>query len=143
MSDLPRERLLDRRRDLMEVLGGSRMMPTTDFSGVAESSYGTTLGGFHCRRIEFQGRLEDLLKKMGRFDHVAQVEQEDFITFLAAKSDYALDSDLKPAFYRRETHKFFLELGKFLSGLKAAHIQELALSGSLGSVSLTVLYASD
>lgn len=125
------------------IEGANRMMPGVEFAGVAESLYGTSLGGFHCRRIEFQAKLEDLLKKMGRFDHIAQVEQEDFITFVAAKSDYALDTDLKPAFFRRETHKFFQDLEKFLFGLKAAHIQELSLSGSLGSVSLTLLYSSD
>jgi hypothetical protein len=120
---------------------GGNMMQSIRTSGSAESGYGVKLGGFHCPSIEFQGRLEELKSEMGIFSDFVQFEQEGYITFIACVQDK--DTHItwpRIESFRREPHKFFQDLQKFLSSTRAQYIRRISLTGSLGSLSLTILY---
>src|SRR5271165_1548415 len=123
------------------IAGSNNMMAGIRTSGTAESGYGVKLGGFHCPSIEFPGRLDELKKEMGVFSDFVQSEQEGYITFVALVQEK--DTHItwpQISSLRREPHKFFQDLQKFLSQTKAQYIHQMSLTGSLGSISLTILY---
>ena len=124
----------------MELQTGSRMMAGIQMSGSGESGFGITLSGFHCPTIEFGARLHELEKKIVIKDFV-QWEDSGYITFIAMSRDtYAIPEERKIATFRREPHKFFQDLPKFLAGTRAQFIDRMVVTASMGSLSLTVLY---
>ncbi len=126
---------------MVEVSGGSRMMPTLDLQNVCESGCGVTIGGFHCKTMDMAQNLSALQKKMRNIDTIAQCEYEGYVLVVACSSKYLSTSEIASVdVFRREHHRFFSDLQKFISVTKARNILGLSLSGSLGSFTLTVLY---
>lgn len=116
------------------------MMQGVQTFGSADSGFGVTLAGFHCPNIEFAARMEVCEKAFGPFMDFAKCEENGFVTFVGYRRDaLGLSGTTLLATYRREPHKFFTDLQKFLSSTKATGIERLSLSCSLGSVSLTIL----
>ena len=128
---------------MVEVAGGSHMMAGFLTEGSAESGYGIGLHGFYCPNAEYPGRLETLYKRLGFINDFATHESNGYILFLAVKREsYQIPIDRKMITYRREPHKFFQDLPGFLAKTKAQLIDRMSLSGSLGYISLTILYRS-
>ena len=126
---------------MVEVAGANRMMASVKTSGSAESGYGISLHGFHCPTLEFQARLDELTKNLYSFNDCVQFEENGHIVFLALKRESSIiPAHRQAATFRREPHKFFLDLPAFLARTKAQFVDRLCLSGSLGSISLTLLY---
>ena len=121
----------------------ANMMAGIQTEGTAESGFGIRIAGFHCGTFEFGGRLESLKSKIRGPDKIVQWEDNGYTMFLALKDDNAvknLTQLSKIATFRREPHRFFSDLPKWLMSTKAQHIEQVLLSGSLGSISLTILY---
>lgn len=119
----------------------ANMMAGVILGGIAESGYGITLAGFHCPNIEVGARLQELLAKLDRPSDIAQFENNGYTTLLlCARSGLSIPLDVKVAMFRREPHKFFQDLPEFLKSTKAQFVDRMILIGSLGSISLTVLY---
>lgn len=117
------------------------MMAGVILEGIAQSGYGVTIGGFHCMSIEFGERFEELKKKMISPTDVVQWESEGHIMLLAmCRESYNIPGRREITVLRREPHRFFQDLPKFLSSSKAQFVDRMILSGSLGSISLTLLY---
>ena len=110
-------------------------------AGKAESGYGVTLAGFHCPIIQIAAKLSELEASIGRIDDFAVTEDNGWATCVALhRETTALPPTKKMATFRREPHKFFQDLPKFLYSTKAVYVDRIGLSGSLGSVSFTLLY---
>ena len=119
----------------------SHMMQGFLTEGSADSGYGMSLKGFYCPNAEYPGRLEVLYAKAGFINDFVAFEVNGYTLFLASKREsYQVPLDRKIATYRREPHKFFSDLQPFLAKTKAQYIDRMTLSGSLGSISLTLLY---
>ena len=119
----------------------ANMMAGVKLEGIAESGYGVTIGGFHCPSIEFSGRLDELKKKMSVFYDAVQWEENGHILFLAlSRETTSIPYNKDIAVLRREPHRFFQDLPTFLLSTKAQFVDRMILSGSLGSVSLVLLY---
>ena len=119
----------------------SHMMAGILTEGSAESGYGISLKGFYCPNAEYPGRLEVLYAKSGFINDFVVFEVNGYTLFLAAKREsYQVPLDRKIVTFRREPHKFFADLPAFLAKTKAQFIDRMTLSGSLGSISLTLLY---
>ena len=126
---------------MVEVAGSSNMMQGFLTEGSAVSGYGITLCGFYCPNVEYSGRLESLYTRQGFINDFVTFEVNGYILFLAAKREaYQVPLDRKIITYRREPHKFFSDLPAFFAKTKAQYIDRMTLSGSLGSISLTLLY---
>jgi hypothetical protein len=125
---------------MVEVAGGSNMMQGFLTEGSADSGYGMSLKGFYCQNAEVPGRLEALYAK-GFINDFVTFEVNGYTLFLAVKRESCqVPLDRKIATYRREPHKFFADLPAFFAKTKAQYIDRMTLSGSLGSISLTLLY---
>lgn len=117
------------------------MMAGVQMEGSADSGYGVRIAGFHCPVMEFGKRLEALKISLGSIQDIEQIEINGHIMLLAMNRESALIPSLKEvASFRREPHKFFQDLPKFLLSTKAQFIDRMVLSGSLGSISLTLIY---
>lgn len=126
---------------MVEVAVGSNMMQGFLTEGSAESGYGMSLKGFYCPNAQYAERLDALYAKAGFINDFATFEVNGYVLFLAAKRESCQVSiDRKIATYRREPHKFFADLPAFFAKTKAQFIDRMTLSGSLGSISLTLLY---
>lgn len=121
---------------------GGNMMAQARMDSVADSGYGVTVGGFHCPAIEFNGRLAELSRQMGYpFDLIAAHEENGYIDFVAV-CQTVNSLPLKPAkleIFRREPHKFFADLQKFIGATRAQRIHQIQLIGSLGAIALILL----
>ena len=125
----------------VEAVGANRMMGGVLTSGISDSGYGATIGGFYGSGIDFIRNLQNLKSKMPEIDRIVQYEENGFIAMLAAFG-YPSKAPLSMASFRREPHKFFNDLSQFLRSTKARTIVDLQLTGSLGSMCLTILYRS-
>lgn len=119
------------------VAGANQMMAPPVLEGIAENGSGVLLGGFHGKVLEFAGHLDEFKKKFGLMDEVAQFEIEGHVLFMATRN-FLLKSPDNVAVFRREPHKFFQDLPKFLYSLSTDSISGISVSGSLGVVSLLV-----
>ena len=128
----------------MAGLGGSMMAPPV-LEGSAESGCGASLAGFHCSRSEYLKRLEEFNLNFPDALMISTYEDNGFICFVAArfKPMESFPVPSKSACFIREPHKFFRDLPAFLRSTRARIIDSMALSGSLGSVTLTLLYRGD
>lgn len=116
-------------------------MAGLQMEGIADSGYGVTLGGFHCPAVEFPSRLEDLKSRFGPFRDVCVREENGYVTFLAyARETPVIPQGIEIQTFRREPHKFFVDLPRFLLKTRAQFVDRMVLSGSMGSLSLTLLY---
>jgi hypothetical protein len=121
--------------------GANQMMGGLQMSGQASSGYGVTLSGFYCPNAEVAVRIQEMDSKEGPFQTIASVELNGHTLFVAGKSDpNSFPETAKIAIFRREPHKFFSDLPRFLYSLRAKSIDGISVSGSLGSVCLTILY---
>jgi hypothetical protein len=119
----------------------SHMMQGFLTDGIADSGYGIILHGFYGPNAEYAGRLDALYAKAGWVNDFVTFEVNGYILFLASKREsYQVPIDRKIVTYRREPHKFFADLPAFFSKTKAQFIDRMTLSGSMGSISLTLLY---
>jgi len=110
-------------------------------SGKAETGYGVTLAGFHSPTLQFAAKLAELESTIGRIDDFATTEDNGWVTAIALhRETTALPPTKKLATFRREPHKFFQDLPKFMYSTKAVYVDRIFLTGSLGSVSFTLLY---
>ena len=126
---------------MVEVAGASHMMAGIQTSGSAESGFGISLHGFHCKTLELSARLDELISRIGYANDFTTFEENGYVTFLAmTRESYQIPDKKKIVTFRREPHKFFADLPSFLSKSKAQFIDRMALTGSLGSISLTLLY---
>ena len=126
---------------MAEAAGGSNMMQGFLTEGSAESGYGISLHGFYCPISEYPARMDALYAKAGFVNDFVTFEVNGYVLFLAAKREtYQIPMDRKIVTFRREPHKFFQDLPGFLAKTKAQMIDRMSLSGSLGSISLTLLY---
>lgn len=109
-----------------------------------ESGYGLSLSGFHGSTMEFPGKLRDLLAKNEDPDFMIQAEENGYVTFLVGKNLPGFERELhcvkRIAFLRREPHRFFPDLGPWLKNLFVSEIIQASLTGSSGSLTLTLLY---
>lgn len=124
---------------------GSRHMTNTMMSapvleGVAESGYGVRLAGFHIRRADYAKRLAEFQEKFPAVMTMAVWESDGYVTFLGGTTDRSgVYVPSQPAVFIREPHKFFIDLPAFLRSTRALWIHQMLLSGSLGSITLTLL----
>lgn len=122
----------------------ANMMAGIRLEGAADSGYGVRLVGFHVQMPDFPSRLDALSKSTSVFE-CAQAENNGWITFLAqewrpVEETENFDGPKKIAVFRREPHRFFLDLGEFLKKTRACFVDQILLSDSLGSVTLTMVY---
>ena len=126
---------------MVEVSHSSNMMQGFLTEGSADSGYGISLKGFYCPNVEYPGRLDALYAKAGFINDFVTFEVNGYTLFLAVKREsYQVPLDRKIVTFRREPHKFFADLPAFFAKTKAQFIDRMTLSGSLGSISLTLLY---
>ena len=119
----------------------ANMMTGIQTEGKAESGYGITIGGFYCPTHEFAGRFEALKKTMPPCRDFAIHEEQGYVMVLVmSRSNPNIPQGLELETYRREPHKFFADLPKFLAKTRAQFVDRMILTGSLGSISLTLLY---
>jgi hypothetical protein len=131
----------DRGRKMVEAINANHMMQGFLTEGSADSGYGMSLKGFYCPNAEYPGRLEALYAKAGFINDFVTFEVNGYTLFMAAKREsYQVPLDRKIVTYRREPHKFFQDLPAFFAKTKAQFIDRMTLSGSMGSISLTLLY---
>ncbi len=124
----------------MAGAGGSMMAPPV-LEGAAESGFGVKMGGFHCPVIEYGKRILDLLAKYPDASDVVSHEENGYVTAIVMSREMThFPAERVIGVYRREPHKFFQELPRFLASTKAQYVDRLVLTGSLGSISLTLLY---
>lgn len=117
------------------------MMSPAALEGTADSGYGITLAGFHCPVIEFGKKQGELLAKFPEPHDIVSHEDNGYVTFLAIKREPSIFSGKREMrTFRREPHKFFQDLPRFLSSTRAEFIDRMILTGSLGSISFTILY---
>lgn len=116
------------------------MMQSLILNGKAESGYGVTIVGFHDEVGKFNARLEELKSQVDPIHNIETFEYNGYATCLISSQEKFSREKPQVAIFRREPHKFFQDLPKFLSSTKAAVIDNMILSGSLGSISLTLLY---
>lgn len=118
------------------------MMAPAQLEGVADSGFGILLHGFHAPVQEAPARLDALKSKLsGRAREIAFVEDNGYVTCLVVeRRTPAIPSNSEFAMFRREPHRFFIDLPKFIASTRAQLVDRLILSGSLGSVSLVLLY---
>lgn len=121
----------------------SNMMAGVTLSGTAESGYGIRIGGFHAPVSEFAARMKELRQSLSPIDDISVIENNGYVTFIAlAQEDVFVPAEKLIATMCHEPHKFFLNLPKFLASTKARNVDRMILTGSLGSISLTLLYRS-
>ena len=121
---------------------GGNMMALPLTKGAADSGWGVRLEGFYCANRDFALNLDDLQKSGTVFDEIAQIEMEGYALFLALKCEPSNASPhlkQKIVSYRREPSLFFAGLPEFLKSTRALYAHQMALSSSLGSVTLTLL----
>lgn len=117
------------------------MMAGLQLEGEAASGYGVRLVGFHSNNANFAKKLDEVCQKEKELSLFSQCENNGYVTFIACSQDSPRTvADTHVASLRREPHKLFVDLGTFLRQLKARHILQLELSGSLGALTLTVFY---
>jgi hypothetical protein len=124
----------------------SPMMAGLQMEGKADSGYGVLIQGFHGTTAEFPGKLAALQASIPSPIDIAVSEDNGYATCLVWERGHDfIPSERKVAYFRREFHKFFIDLPKFVASTKAQYVDRMILSGSLGSISLTLLYrpASD
>lgn len=122
---------------MVTAVGSNQMMAAAVLSGTAESGH-MKIGGFYGKTLDVAGLLHDLEKEFSGFSQIAHVEIEGYVFAMAVDSMPGIATHV--AFYRREPHKFFPDLQKFISSLDAQAISSISVSGSLGAISLTVAY---
>jgi hypothetical protein len=126
---------------MVEVAGANRMMPGVQSQGSADSGYGIAIHGFHCPVSELNARLDELKSRVKALNDIEAWEYNGFVMVLVLERNaYALPPKREVAVLRREPHKFFQDLPKFLSSTKAQFVDRMILTGSMGSISLTLLY---
>lgn len=121
----------------------ANMMAGIMLQGSADSGYGINLSGFHCPTAEYGGRLQELQDKQdaGKIVDIVSFEDNGYVTVVYLRREgLVIPSRSKMATLRREPHKFFVDLPEFLRKTKAQFVDRMTLTGSLGSISLTVLY---
>jgi hypothetical protein len=121
------------------------MMAGIRMDGIAESGYGVTIAGFHCQTIDAPAKLSELLSRLSsKPTDFTTHEENGYVTFVAASVDANFLSTDGPevVVYRREPHKFFIDLPKFIAATRAREVLRMSITGSLGSLSLTLLYKS-
>lgn len=121
---------------------GGNMMQGIQNSGTAESGFGVALSGFHCPNLEVPGRLAELLDSNPQAPcDIEVVEQNGYCTVLVAwQRDRIVDLDgVQITVFRREPHRFFVDLPKMLAQTRAGSLERMVLTGSLGSVSLVLM----
>lgn len=122
----------------------ANMMAGVIMQGSADSGYGITLEGFHCPTSEYGARMAEIQKKVteSRITDIYCYEDNGYATALVLRKEQGLPVPQKSkiATFRREPHKFFQDLPAFFKTTKAQFIDRMTLTGSLGSISLTVLY---
>lgn len=117
------------------------MMQDLQLSGSAESGFGVTLTGFHSSTQNFPKQLAERVLPSLYACRIAQAESAGFQMFLRAENrqgTYA--GDQKTASFRREPHKFFPDLPEFLRTCRVRSVDDMVLTESYGSYSLTLLY---
>lgn len=122
---------------MVTAAGSNHMMAAPVLSGIAESGH-MKIAGFYGKTLDVAGMLKDLEKEFNGFSQIAHVEIEGYLFAMAVDSMTGIATQL--AFYRREPHKFFPDLQKFISSLDAQAICSISVSGSLGAISLAVAY---
>jgi len=120
---------------------GGTMMAGPQLSGSAESGYGIRLSGFHCASRDFAVNADFIAKDIQGGAKISQCEMEGHVAFLIATRDgLSIPAETKLATYRREPHKFFIDLAHFIKSTRACFIDDMVLTSSSGSLCLTILY---
>lgn len=122
----------------------ANMMAGIMLQGSADSGYGISLAGFHCPTSEYGARMTDLQKQVSesRITDIVSFEDNGYVTAIVLRKEPGLPTPQKSkiATFRREPHKFFQDLPDFVRKTKAQFVDRMTITGSLGSISLTVLY---
>jgi hypothetical protein len=102
---------------------------------------GFSLFGFHHSILEFPKKLQELCQKK-QIQKFSQIEENGYVTFLGLSETEPrfFSKDIKCACYRREPHKFFIELPAFIHRYMIGRIVDFKLSTSHGSITLTILF---
>lgn len=128
----------------MAGAGGS-MMAGVLTEGRADSGYGVMMAGFHTEVRLLGGKLAEWKEKFGAVDDVVSFEDSGYVTFLFYRRepfDLADEGRFRVETFRREPHRFFADLPGFLRRVQARSIRRFILTGSLGSISLTILFTA-
>ena len=126
---------------MVQVAGGSNMMQGFRMEGTAESGFGVVLSGFHASVTEAGSKIQALHEKFPTARQIMAWEDNGYLSYLALceERDTLLTAP-RILCYRREPHKFFVDLPRVLASTRAQKILSLSLTGSLGSLSLVMLY---
>ena len=124
----------------------SPMMQSSISEGNGSSGFGVELRGFFSSSSEAATKIMQwsALKGAGPYDKMAMCESEGGFFFVYARNPESVESSeagpLKTAVFRREIHRFFLDLEPYLAKLKAAWIADLSVSAHGGSLTMAILY---
>lgn len=119
----------------------ANMMAGIVLSLIADSGYGIRIGGFHGPTAQFNERMKELQDNIGPIQDIVSMEDNGYLTFIALSRESAfIPSHKLVATLRQEPHKFFQALPRFLASTKAQYVDRMVLTGSLGSISLSLLY---
>jgi len=117
------------------------MMAGLQMEGVAESGYGIKLSGFHCSALEFPKKLGDFTKDGVTPGKISQCESNSYVSFLmCSREGLHTPAQVKIATFRREPHRFFIDLATWLRSTRAMFVDDMILSQSYGSLTLTLMY---
>jgi hypothetical protein len=124
------------------VPGSNQMMASQQVQGSAISGRGVTLSGFYLPNGDAASRLKLLEQDQGPFTELSLNELEGWTYFVGASGDPALNAGpLKVGYFRRESHRFFGDLGTWFFQTKATSVKRISLCQSSGFLSLTLLYS--
>ena len=128
----------------VQAPGSNMMMRSQKTEGSAESGRGVVMAGFYVSNADVSKRLQETDIAHGPFTEISLFESEGWTAFIGCSNPGVLSArKLKVGHFRREAHKFFEDLPKYLFQSRAVHVHRLNLSQSSGFLSLTWLYSDD
>lgn len=129
----------------VQAPGSNMMMRSQKTEGSAESGRGVVMAGFYVSNADVSKRLQETDIAHGPFTEISLFESEGWTAFIGCSEEPlpVKTRALKVGHFRREAHKFFEDLPKYLFQSRAVHVHRLNLSQSSGFLSLTWLYSDD
>ena len=123
--------------------GANRMMSDGKTSGSADSGAGVSVAGFYVPNGVVPTHLKEIEQDFGPFTEIALHESEGWTFFLGVHGDvrsYDTAPVWKLGYFRRESHKFFVDLPVWAFSSRAVRVKRLTIFQSSGSLSLAWLY---